>query len=232
LDFAKLQNLDVPLSTKASESTLTSVRDRLPSSLTATGNFKVALLEDGVGIAKESTLSAIKNALASVGTDKLRITLVDPFPLSSISLTQISGTPLTPRDWSQDFAKLQNIDILLSQHRDAILSRLYEIGQLVLLGSTTTPLAANASWTSPVDSSDITGRIVGSVFANQPGTLHIEQSPDNVNWDVVDSFPVTASQGFGFSVEKVLPYARVRYVNGTVNQTVFRLYVYRRLRVI
>jgi len=58
-----LSKLDVNLSTRASETTLTAVRDRLPSSLTTAGNFKVAILEDTVGIAKDSTLSSILSKL-------------------------------------------------------------------------------------------------------------------------------------------------------------------------
>jgi len=60
-DFARLQNLDVALSSRASEATLTAIRDRLPSSLTAAGNFRVAVSEDAVGIARDSTLSGIKS---------------------------------------------------------------------------------------------------------------------------------------------------------------------------
>jgi hypothetical protein len=150
----------------------------------------------------------------------------------NLNVAKISGTALTARDWSGDFAKLQNVDILLSAHRDALLSKLDEFGRLVLLASTTTPLTAGGSWASSVDSDVSAGRIVGSVFADQAGTLYVEQSPDNANWDVVDSFSVSANAGFGFSVEKVCPYARVRYVNGATAQTVFRLYVFKRLRVI
>ncbi|MEM0261744.1 MAG: hypothetical protein QXN17_03720 [Nitrososphaerota archaeon] len=58
-----LNRLDVNLSTRASETTLTAVRDRLPSSLTAAGNFKIAILEDTVGIAKDTTLSSILSKL-------------------------------------------------------------------------------------------------------------------------------------------------------------------------
>jgi hypothetical protein len=217
-DFAKLQNLDVALSTRASEATLSGIkaqidklsfdaanrlaiqnppnldvalsviRDRLPSSLTTAGNFKVALLEDAVGLAKdatlstlsgkfpsaaslsdtmsnpsttvvgaallgfdgtywrrvavdtsrrlrvvaesvanppnldvalstrasESTLSAIAGALGSRATDKLRVSIVDALPESPFNLVKVAGTALTGRDWSADFAKLQNIDVLLS----------------------------------------------------------------------------------------------------------------------
>jgi len=111
---SKTDNIDVLLSTRASESTLATIKDRLPSSLTTAGNFKTAILEDAVGLAKESTLSSIKNALASVGTDKIRVSVVDSIPTSPFNLTQISGTALTARDWSSDFAKLQNLDISLS----------------------------------------------------------------------------------------------------------------------
>jgi len=107
-----------------------------------------------------------------------------------------------------------------------------EIGALVLFASTTTPLAANATWISPTESDLRTGRIVGSVFTDQPGQICIDQSPDGVNWDVSDCFTVSANSGLGFSVEKIAQYARVRYVNGASAQNVFRLYVYRRLRVL
>jgi hypothetical protein len=185
--------------------------------------------------AKLQNLDILLSAIKAVGTET-------PRTLSNIydqigatqprNIAQWGGTALTGRDISGDLAKLQNLDILLSAHRDALLSKLDEFGRLVPLASTTTPLAAGGSWTSTVDSDVTTGRIVGSVFANQAGTLYIEQSPDNTNWDIVDSFSVSANVGLGFSVEKVVPYARVRYVNGATAQTVFRLYVYVRRRVI
>lgn len=58
---ANPSNLDVALSTRASESTLVAVRDRLPSSLTAEGNFKVAVTEDLIGLAKSSDLKNLAN---------------------------------------------------------------------------------------------------------------------------------------------------------------------------
>ena len=125
---------------------------------------------------------------------------------------------------------LRNLDITLSELRDSIISKLDEIGSLVLLDYTTTPLAANGQWVSRVDEDSRTGRIVGSVYADQDGTLYVEQSPDGTNWDIVDSFLVIAREGMGFSVEKVCQYARVRFVNDSTNQNEFRLYVYKRLR--
>ena len=142
------------------------------------------------------------------------------------NITNWGGTILTGRNISGDLANLNiGLDTRASE------ATLAEIGSLIALGSTTTALAANASWTSLVDNALNTGRIVGSVFADQAGTLYIEQSPDNINWDIVDSFSVSANAGLGFSVEKVAQYARMRYVNSTVAQTAFRLYIWKRLRI-
>ena len=111
------------------------------------------------------------------------------------------------------------------------LAKIDEIGLVVAHASTTTALGINGSWTSPTESSLITGLLIGSVFADQAGTLYIEQSPNNTNWGVVDSYAISANAGIGFSIEKIAEHIRARYVNGGVAQTVFRLYVYRRLRV-
>ncbi|MEM4847321.1 MAG: hypothetical protein QW794_06160 [Thermosphaera sp.] len=66
-----------------------------------------------------------------------------------------------------------------------------------------------------------------TVFANQAGTLYVEQSPDGSNWDVSESISVSASVGVAVVREIAARYCRVRYVNGATAQTVFRLYVWR-----
>jgi len=66
-----------------------------------------------------------------------------------------------------------------------------------------------------------------TVFADQAGTLYIEQSPDGGNWDVTESISVSANVGVAVVREIAAGYARVRYVNGATAQTVFRLYVWR-----
>lgn len=59
-------------------------------------------------------LEKVKGALESIGTDKVRVSVVDALPESPFNLTKISGTALTGRNWSDDFAKLQNLDVALS----------------------------------------------------------------------------------------------------------------------
>lgn len=98
-----------------------------------------------------------------------------------------------------------------------------------LADSTTTALAGGATYTSAAFDTSTATKIVGTCLADQPGTLHVEQSQDGINWDVISSRPVTVdpnSRGTEFDVEVAAPYGRVRYVNLATAQTVFRLYTY------
>ena len=98
-----------------------------------------------------------------------------------------------------------------------------------LHASTTTALAANASWTSTSEEVLTFGRITGTVLADVAGTLYVEQSPDNANWDVADSWSVSAGAGLGFSVELVGRYIGVRFLNGATAQTTFRCFAWKRV---
>jgi len=57
-----LNRLDVDLSTRASEQTLESLNDKIPSP-TANGNLPIALAEDTIGVAKDTTLHDILSQL-------------------------------------------------------------------------------------------------------------------------------------------------------------------------
>lgn len=93
-----------------------------------------------------------------------------------------------------------------------------------IVASTTTPLGANATYTSPQFVTAGWGKIVGSCYADQPGTLRVEQRNDGVNWDVRSEFSYSAGALLGFSVEVVGNEARIVFINGATAQTVFRLY--------
>jgi len=69
---------------------------------------------------------------------------------------------------------------------------------------------------------------VGSVYHNVggDGTLYIEQSPDNKNWDVSDTVTVATATATSFSKAIVSPFLRLRFVaSGATNAvpTTFRL---------
>jgi hypothetical protein len=111
---------------------------------------------------------------------------------------------------------------LLSQVYDSVYQMARAPNWAIL---TTTPLDANASFTSSsFDLSSYEWRhFIATVYADQAGTLYVEQSPDGTNWDISESLSVSA--GVGASLEVVIKsrYVRVRYVNGATAQSVFRL---------
>lgn len=90
--------------------------------------------------------------------------------------------------------------------------------------STKSALTASNSWTSGTQNLGHADTLTGTVFADQAGTLYIEQSYDGTNWDVSTSYAITASDGKGFSEDVIAPFIRVRYVNGGTDQGAFRLY--------
>jgi hypothetical protein len=94
--------------------------------------------------------------------NNLKVVVVSspPLAIGELNLTKISGTLLTARDWSSDFAKLQNIDIALS-----VLFALIRWGRNVspswVHGGEVTAPAANTALVSKTVSVDKIGFIYG-----------------------------------------------------------------------
>ena len=86
-------NLDAPIS---------SIVSRLPASLTSAGNFKVALLEDGVGLLKDSKIPnplGVITGLDVVGTTSNALAVVDmltpsrqPYTIAGIAVSTTEGS--------------------------------------------------------------------------------------------------------------------------------------------
>jgi len=86
-------NLDCPLS---------AVRDRLPSSLTGAGNFKVALLEDTVGLLKDTKIPnplGVLTNLDVIGSTANALAVVDmltpsrqPYTIANIAVSTTEGS--------------------------------------------------------------------------------------------------------------------------------------------
>lgn len=88
---------------------------------------------------------------------------------------------------------------------------------------TNVPLASAGTWVSAAFAADGYNFVSGSVFADQAGSIFIEQSENGTNWDVSTNYAVPANDGKGFKEAILLSLVRVRYVNGGVLQTAFRL---------
>lgn len=169
------------------------------------GNVPISFEHDSVGIAKETTLSELNTKIITCDTDNVSIT---------------STVGLKPSDLNIDLEKDLQVDVKTMPPISVTPTA------RTLHSSTTTPLGANETYTSVSVEVLTYNKITGTCFADQSGTLVIEQSPDGANWDYESSWTYTANAKFGFSVELISRYARIKFINGSVAQTVFRLYAY------
>lgn len=87
----------------------------------------------------------------------------------------------------------------------------------------TTPLAKEITWTSQVGLRERHDTVMGAVFANKAGELFVEQSADGENWDISEKISVEASKTKTINVSLLLPYWRLRFVNGSEANTTFRI---------
>lgn len=92
--------------------------------------------------------------------------------------------------------------------------------------SSTTPLGAGASFIGVADNmlsfQELDINIAGSP-SNADGYFYFEFSPNGVNWDVSIPFALTSPNMAPLPLRVILPFFRVRYVNGSTPLTEFRL---------
>lgn len=91
--------------------------------------------------------------------------------------------------------------------------------------SSVAPLAAGATFTGlSISTLGVVG-IQINLFSSENCTIYVDQSIDNVNWDIVDTFNYYAALGgVGFTVQATASYTRVRVTNvGAALANPFRL---------
>lgn len=102
-----------------------------------------------------------------------------------------------------------------------------DFDKTITFNHTTTALAAGATFTGAtlnLGPNHSFNRHRAVVYADQPGTLYLEQSRDGTNWRVTATVAVTAGTPAEIEDLIVHQYQRVRYVNGATAQTAFELY--------
>lgn len=92
--------------------------------------------------------------------------------------------------------------------------------------SSTATLTANSVFTGTgedvLNYNEMRITVIAS-HASATDGLSIQQSSDNSNWDITDTYTVAATTGKTYSVPRQARYFRVVYTNGGTNQTSFRL---------
>jgi hypothetical protein len=204
-----LENLDVALSTRASDSTLSSFSGKFPSA---------AALADNLS---NPTTTVIGSALLAWDGTYWRRVAAD-----SSNRLRVVAEVVT------NVANPSNLDVALSTRAsESTLSSLRD--RLLYPGDaetfTTTPLGAGAAYYGPTRdflySRLTTFGVMG--YANQPSAtdgVYIQLSVDGSNWDYRGATTTLSAAG-AVSLAQVVTarYARVVWVNGATAQTAFRL---------
>jgi hypothetical protein len=94
------------------------------------------------------------------------------------------------------------------------------------LNSTTTPLGASGVYTGTAENvleySTISVNVFSDVDASTLG-LELQESNDNVNWDRIKKFDVSANNDVSHIIGVVAKWFRVKYTNGSSAQSEFRI---------
>lgn len=97
-------------------------------------------------------------------------------------------------------------------------------GSVLSGNSSTSALNAAATFTGTGVDVSAYASVVVAVKTDQAGTLYVEFSPDNTNWDSSLSFSVAAASSEVHRLSVTRKYCRVRFTNTSAsNQTYFRL---------
>lgn len=103
-----------------------------------------------------------------------------------------------------------------------------QLQQNVIVSTNNSSIVALAAGNTFTGASDSTLGVVGvqvNLFTNQNCTIYVDQSMDNINWDITNTYSYYASDGGrGFTVQATASYVRVRVTNnGSAQANPFRL---------
>jgi hypothetical protein len=154
-----------------------------------------------------------------------------------INLMDATRVDVSPRNGgNSDLAKAFGVNVLGGSLGSVTLAPSQTVIPTVTptrFADTTTALGAGATFTGTSRDEGTTAtfnEFAAQAFADQVGTLIIDNSTDNVAWVEVSRVAVAAGQGQQLSVPALARYHRVRYINGGVAQASFGVRsMYRRI---
>lgn len=105
---------------------------------------------------------------------------------------------------------------------------IFSDGVISIVNSTATNLAGGAVFTGTGEDVSDYSAIQVSIFSSHASAtdgLSLQQSSNNTNWDIVDTYTITATTGKIFSIQPAAQYFRLVYTNGATLTTSLRIQV-------
>lgn len=91
---------------------------------------------------------------------------------------------------------------------------------------TNVPLSADGEYESEFYEIPQYDEICGKIYADKSGTMQILESDDKEEFDVTHEFTINSGEVTLYNHELFCNYAKVKFVNDSVDQTEFRLSLY------
>jgi hypothetical protein len=95
-----------------------------------------------------------------------------------------------------------------------------------LFENTKETLSANGVYESDSYRIPTYDEICGKIYADQSGTFQILESDDKEEYDVTHEFTINSEEVTLYNHELFCNYAKVKFINDSVDQTEFRLSLY------
>lgn len=148
---------------------------------------------------------------------KVGIDQTTPGTTNGVVVKNSSGTEiLTETD--PGITKISDAGIVIPTDKQAI----YRHAEI----DYTTPITGSGTYASSAIDGLTLRRVTGTVYADQAGTLNIQESKDGTTYRTTVTQAITASTPYAFDAIFHSRYIRLNYVNGAVAQTVFELVAY------
>ena len=144
----------------------------------------------------------------------------------SVNITQLSGAVLAatnpiPNRISDGAGFIASV---VNSGNRYLANALIQNAQVSLNNNSTANLTAGSTFTGTMESTLGIAAIQVNLFSTEKSTAQVQQSMDGTNWDIVDSYVVSASVGDGRTIQATASFFRVLVTNnGAASTTSFRL---------
>lgn len=165
-----------------------------------------------------------KKLIIYTGTPALPVNASEETTSKSIDTELNTQTALLTSFNSKDFATSAKQDLEITQLTLLNTNTLGNRNKISTLNSTTTLLNTGVTFTGIGEDVSIYNSVVVAAKTDQDGTLYIEFSPDNINWDSSLVFTNYASSNEVHRITVTRKYCRIKFTNTSAsNQTYLRL---------
>lgn len=190
----------------------------------------VATVIIGGSIAANFTPPANQSVSGTVGASLIGLS---PVSVSNFPVTQnVSGSVVTTQG-TNPWIITGSVQASIVPTANQSVSGTVTVGSLLAMpgivstaNSTTATLGIGAAFTGTSEEVKDFGSIVIAVFADQVSAtdgLSIQQSSNGTNWDIVDTYTISANTGKTIQVQPAARFFRIVYTNGGTGQGAFRL---------